>query len=291
MKHVVDAASVKAVQDELELVFPERRVSMGADDISFRECGQGPQTVLLLHGISSGAASWAQCARILGEHARVIAWNAPGYGASTPLPIAQPLALDYAYRLAALLAELNIKRCLLVGHSLGALMAAAYGSLPGQGAWHSVLISPALGYGSDAKKHLAAQVRAKRFEALERDGLELIAQRLPDRLLTSAATAAQRESITQNALLLNVAGYKQAVEMLCAEDIEQYAFDRAACEVFCGQDDVVTTAEQSQAFAQRAGLPFGLIEDAGHACYVEQPARVAQILSKLVLSQGDRIAG
>ncbi|CAM5360160.1 alpha/beta fold hydrolase [Eoetvoesiella caeni] len=291
MKHVADAASVKADQDELELAFPERQVSLGTDNISFRECGQGPQTVLLLHGISSGAASWAQCARILGEHARVIAWNAPGYGASSPLPMAVPSARDYARRLDAMLAELNIDRCLLVGHSLGALMAAAYGGLPGQRAWHRVLISPALGYQSDAKKHLAAQIRAKRFEALERDGLELIAQKLPDRLLTAAATQRQRQIVTENALRLDIAGYKQAVEMLCGENIEQYDFDPAACDVFCGQDDVVTTAEQTRDFARRAGLPFALIEDAGHACYVEQPARVAQVLSKLVRNQDDRVAG
>lgn len=291
MKHVAGAASVTAVHHELEHAFPERSLSLDTVNISYRECGHGPQTVLLLHGISSGAASWAQCAQILGEHARVIAWNAPGYGASTPLPMAAPSALDYARRLDALLAGLNIESCLLVGHSLGALMAAAYGSLPGQRAWHRVLISPALGYGSDAKKHLAAQIRAKRLEALERDGIELIAQRLPDRLLTSAATPEQRSSVTQNALRLNAAGYRQAVEMLCAENIEQYPFDAATCNVLCGQDDVVTTAGQSQAFAQRAGLPFGLIPDAGHACYIEQPAQVARVLSQLVLSQGDRVAG
>lgn len=269
-----------------EPVFEEHRLEAGHGIISYRECGHGPQTVVLLHGISSGAASWSQCAGILGRRARVIAWNAPGYAESSPLPMPVPSALDYARQLAALLAGLNVESCLLVGHSLGALMAAAYGSVAGNLATHIALMSPALGYQSEAKKALADSVRAKRFQALEQDGLEAIAERLPDRLLTAAASPAQRASVTQNALRLNPAGYRQAVEMLCSEDIERYVLDAGAAQVFCGDHDVVTTPEQSSAFAQRADLPFTLIENAGHACYVEQPAVVAGLLSGLLALPG-----
>jgi len=270
----------------LEPVFEEHRLQAGHGIISYRECGHGPQTVVLLHGISSGAASWSQCAGILGRHARVIAWNAPGYADSSPLPMPVPSALDYARQLAALLAGLNVESCLLVGHSLGALMAAAYGSATGHLASRIVLMSPALGYQSEEKKPLADSVRAKRFQALEQDGLEAIAKRLPDRLLTASASPAQRASVTQNALRLNPAGYRQAVEMLCSEDIERYVLDAGSAQVFCGDRDVVTTPEQSAAFAQRAGLPFALIENAGHACYVEQPAVVANLLSGLLARLG-----
>ena len=45
-------------------------------------CGE---TIVLLHGISSGAASWQQQFASLGQNHRLIAWDAPGYGLSDGL--------------------------------------------------------------------------------------------------------------------------------------------------------------------------------------------------------------
>ena len=72
------------------------------------EAGAGPETIVLLHGISSGAGSWASCVPFLAPHARVIAWDAPGYGKSSPLPAPIPKATDYALRLAALVEALDL---------------------------------------------------------------------------------------------------------------------------------------------------------------------------------------
>lgn len=273
---------------DLESDFPEQRINTDAGVIGFRECGQGPLTVLLLHGISSGSASWTRCAGLLGQNARVIAWDAPGYGASSPLLLPVPQASDYAGRLDALLSVLGVERCLVVGHSLGALMAAAYGSLAGQRAAHVVLISPALGYQYEGKKHLAVSVRAKRLQTLEEKGIDAMARTLPDRLLTADATLEQRASITRNALRLNAGGYRQAVEMLCSEDIARYALDASRGQVLCGDHDIVTTPEQSADFAHRAGLPFALVQGAGHACYIEQPERVATALGDALERLGER---
>src|SRR5256885_11891381 len=76
----------------------------------------------MLHGISSGAASWLDVALELAPRARVLAWDAPGYGRSTPLAPDAPTGADYARVLEQSLQALGVRRCLLVGHSLGALM-------------------------------------------------------------------------------------------------------------------------------------------------------------------------
>ncbi len=110
----------------LQQRFPERLVQLAdGAQLAIRECGQGP-VVVLLHGIGSGSASWLHCAQRLAAGNRVIAWDAPGYGLSTPLPPARPKACDYAACLELLLDALGVESCLLVGHSLGALMATAY---------------------------------------------------------------------------------------------------------------------------------------------------------------------
>lgn len=268
-------------------VFTEKSVRIADGVLGYRSCGWGSDTIVLLHGISSGSGSWSECASVLAQRARVIAWDAPGYGASTPLASSAPAAPEYAQRIQALLEALQVKRCLLVGHSLGALMAAAYGSMPSHRAAGMLLISPALGYGG-ADNPQAAQVRAKRVAALAEQGIPGIAANLPDRLLSSAASNTARETVQRNALRLNAQGYLQAVELLCGDDINRYALPADATWVSCGEHDIVTTPEQSRGFAQRHGLEFTLIPGVGHACYVEQPRAVAkhilEVLNKISAS-------
>ena len=80
--------------------------------------------IVLLHGIGSNAQSFEPLMRALPHPA--IAWNAPGYGESDPLTQEWPDASDYAAALQRLLAHLQVKQCVLLGHSLGALIAARY---------------------------------------------------------------------------------------------------------------------------------------------------------------------
>lgn len=269
-------------------VFAEQTVRIADGVIGYRECGTGPDVVVLLHGISSGSGSWSECAALLGGQARVVAWDAPGYGASTPLASDAPSAPQYAARIHELLQALQIEQCLLLGHSLGALMAAAYGSVPKHRARGFVLMSPALGYGS--RSGLSVQMREKRLAALDDLGVEGIARNLPDRLLSTQAGDVARETVRRNALRLHPQGYRQAVELLCGDDIDRYELPVDATRVYCGEHDIVTTPQQSMEYAQRHGFPFALIEGAGHACYVEQPQRVASYVLKTLGHHAGRAA-
>lgn len=263
--------------DALEM-FPENTLDLGDVRFSYRTCGQqGPQ-VVLLHGISSGAASWASCAAHLSDSARVLAWDAPGYGSSTPLSQAAPTAADYAQRLSRLLEALQIDSCVLVGHSLGALMAAAYAQEQASRVKAMLLVSPAIGYGERSD---AAQVRASRLAGLEQ-GIAAMAEKLPGRLLSSDATPAQRQQVRDVALQLHAQGYAQAVEMLCAEDLNRYQQLPFLTRVYCGEYDAVTTPAQSLDYAERHDLSFGLIRDAGHACHVEQGAQLAHLVQQML---------
>ena len=101
-----------------ETRFTLRRTALGHGELAWREAGQGTALVLL-HGIGAGSGSWVGQLEGLASSFRVIAWDAPGYGASAPLPQAQPLAGDYARVLAEFLQALKIDALALVGHSLG----------------------------------------------------------------------------------------------------------------------------------------------------------------------------
>ncbi|XRP63837.1 alpha/beta fold hydrolase [Enterobacter hormaechei] len=82
----------------------------------FREQGSGIP-LMLLHGISSGAASWHKQMALNGF--RVLAWDMPGYGESPMLAVARANAGDYADALAAMLDRAGVWQTVLVGHSPG----------------------------------------------------------------------------------------------------------------------------------------------------------------------------
>lgn len=87
----------------------------------FREQGHGTPLVLLHRHRSSGAASWHKQMALSGY--RVLAWDMPGYGESPMLPVAQANAGDYADALARMLDHAGVEQAVVVGHSLGALVA------------------------------------------------------------------------------------------------------------------------------------------------------------------------
>lgn len=87
--------------------------------ISFLRDGQG-EPVIFLHGIGGGAKTFQRQVEGLSDQFDCIAWDAPGYGRSTPLPSVTFETLSAA--LAQLLDHLGLQSAHLVGHSLGGMI-------------------------------------------------------------------------------------------------------------------------------------------------------------------------
>ena len=278
MLHATDP-SLAGLAAQLQQRFPQRLVQLASGAQAIREAGHGP-AIVLLHGIGSGAASWLQVALQLSQHARVIAWDAPGYGDSSPLANPAPQAVDYARRLRQLLDALQIDDCLLVGHSLGALSAAALAQQQPQRVRRLVLISPARGYGDPARAEQAQQVRNQRLHNLEQLGIAQMANQRSAHMLSPAASSEARAWVQWNMARLLPQGYRQAIELLCGDDLLRYAALAVPCEVHCGAADSITRPEDCQALAKALGAAFALIAEAGHASPIEQPEAVATLLAR-----------
>ena len=351
-------ADVSALVDRLERRFPQTLVALPSGAQAAVRTAGDPRApvVVLLHGIGSGAASWLGVADALSDSARVIAWDAPGYGASSscavfeaqaahgnlhpnPLPragegVGSPVgddlhpssrpraeegasssahakegaeavdslsrsreragvraaptaaesvdaeAIAYAERLGELLAALDIASCVLVGHSLGALIATAFACGPEAAKVRRlVLLSPARGYGASDRTDERAQVRAQRLGTLQTRGIPGISADAPGRMLSAGADDQARAWVRWNASRLDPAGYAQAVELLCHADITRAAGRLTmACEVHCGEHDAVTPPTGCREIATRLGASLDLIARAGHASPVERPAAVAGLV-------------
>ena len=104
-------------------------------------------TLVLLHEGLGCVELWRDFPERLAEASgmQVFAWSRPGYGRSAPCPLPRPL--DYLRRAArddvgAVLDAAGIGRCVLVGHSDGASIAALYAAAGDPRVAGAVLISP-----------------------------------------------------------------------------------------------------------------------------------------------------
>lgn len=272
---LTQAAPTADLQAQLQRDFPQRLVAAAGGQQALRECGTGP-AVVLLHGIGSGAASWLQVAQHLAAQARVIAWDAPGYGDSSPLESDVPKAEQYAARLAQMLDALEVDECVLVGHSLGALTALALArSAQAKRVSRLVLVSPARGYGAPERSQQRQQVRQQRLDNLQRLGITGLAAQRSAHMLSSRAQPEALAWVHWNMARLNPLGYRQAIELLCGDDLLRHGQPAMPCEVHCGEADAITTPDTCLGVAKALGASFNLIADAGHASPIEQPLVVA----------------
>jgi pimeloyl-ACP methyl ester carboxylesterase len=101
----------------IDYTFPTKTV-LSNPSISFIDAGNGPKTIVLVHGLASNAGFWRYAIPELSKNYRVIAVDLPGYGKSGKG--AYPYSMTwYANQIKKLADELKLDKFILVGHSMG----------------------------------------------------------------------------------------------------------------------------------------------------------------------------
>lgn len=244
--------------------------------------GTGDICLIMLHGIGSNKSSFDALANKLPENWTLIAWDAPGYGMSKHLSSSIPNASDYAARLKSLLDELNISSFLLLGHSLGTLIAARYALLFPKAVKGLILLASAQGYGvTDGRLPANAQSRLDDFDRL---GAKEFARSRADRLIFEPELHPEIKEKTINTMAkINRQGYAQAVYMLASGNLNKDAGQLPISSlVMVGANDVVTPPIQSKNVHRElcnAAPDFPHIyleiENAGHVVHQQRPNEVA----------------
>jgi len=244
--------------------------------LSYRETGAG-QALVLLHGIGSGSASWLNQLETLQGY-RLIAWDAPGYGDSEYLKNPEPRALDYADALHSFLDRLLLKDVVLVGNSLGCLMAGAYAAAHPERVRSMILLSPAAGNAGDESKQ---RDRLKQFEELGPEGL---AEKRSPTLVGKASPREAVELMAWTQRRIRPRGYRQAVHCLThgrlAEDARKFA---KKVLVACGSEDIVTPEAGCKAVA--GAFPraeYRSLPGIGHVPHIEAPGTVNELIRRFV---------
>jgi pimeloyl-ACP methyl ester carboxylesterase len=244
---------------------------------AFAEQGSGNTAVLLLHGIGGGAAIWSDAASgtaqaIAEAGYRAIAVDLPGYGASAAMGVPDLEAMVEAVR--ALIGHLGAARTVLLGHSMGGMVAqeCAARAVPGIDGLVLACTSAAFGKAEGAWQ---AQFLAERLAPLEAGlGMAAMAARLVPGLVSPLAPKVVVQIATEVMAAVPEATYRGALRAIAGFD------RRAALQaitvptlLLAAEHDLTAPPEVMQRLAARIpAAEYVCLSGAGHIANVEQPA-------------------
>ncbi len=264
--------------------FVLQRADTPLGTVQYRQAGAplAQTTHVFLHGIGSGSGSWLMQLEAAVSHTHqvgVLAWEAPGYGASSPVRPWAPLASDYATHLWCWLDTLGVRHPIsLVGHSLGALMAASAALAQPSRVARLVLLAPAQGYGQ-ADASLRQQKLNDRLHALHTLGPQGMASRRGAAMLSLHASAQQLTFVQHIMAQVNPLGYTQGAKLLAqgklAADLKQ---SMVPLTIASGRADGITPMAGCQSLAADLNVPWHDLGDVGHACPLEGARAVNALL-------------
>ena len=248
--------------------------------IAYRAAGdEAAPPIVLLHGIGSNSAGYrAQLAALAMRH-RVIAWDAPGYGQSSPFAIATPGAADYAEAVMAMMTALGISRATVVGSSWGSVIAATFAAQYAYATQALVLSAPNV-----ARAHLPLSDRATAREALMRS----VAAQSPDAraavvdaLLARDAAPPVRALVSTLRDAVTPTGWEHAVDMLFSTYTPVVAASvEAPVSIVVGDDDrIAPLSDHARPIHEAArNSTLHLLDGIGHMPKLEAPGKFNSIV-------------
>lgn len=251
------------------------RAVVGAIDVhgrrvGYRQVGDGP-AVVLLHGyVGDSDATWHRQMDALGDEFRLVAWDAPGAGASADPPETFGMA-GYADCLAELIAALGIASPHLVGLSFGGALALAVAARHPGLARTLVVVSGYAGWAGSLPPDVVEQRLAQAMALSELTSDELAAALLPTMFATSPA-ADDLERFAASLRELHPAGFR-AMARASAEDLSGLlASVQVPTLVVCGDQDVrAPLAVAEHLHTAIAGSELAVLRGLGHIVNLERP--------------------
>ena len=259
-----------------------RHVDFAGGRIGYREAGEGPALVFL-HGLGGNSASWEPQLAVFSSRFRTIAWDLPGFGASDPLPLAEPATGDYGKAFCGFLDVLGIGRAHLVGTSYGTVILAEFARAWPDRVASLIFACGVTGFGRLQASERAA-LRATRRKELAEIGQRRFAETRNAAYLGKGAPAAVVAQVVAIAGSADPAGYLQAYGALTESDIfASLAHLRARALVLSGSDDPIARPADCERVARAlSGAEYRCIDGVGHYANLEQADQFNRIVGEFI---------
>ena len=254
---------------------------------AWKEAGRADQAMLFLHGIGGNRTIFDDQLSAFAADWRAVAWDMPGYGDSAPLPrMTWPALADSLLRL---FDELALADAVVVGHSMGGMVAQAFvARYPDRvRALVRSATSPAFGKpGGEWQR----QFLSERLAPLER-GLtpaDLADQVMAGMFAADAAPEARRRAVAAMARIPSEI-YRAALKCLVTFDgREDLAGIACPALLLAGERDEIAPPRVMQRMAEKvAGALYQCLTGTGHLGNLERPelfnAAIREFLDSLTL--------
>lgn len=243
-----------------------------AGGIAYLSEGQGAP-VLFLHGIGGAARQFAGQLAHLAPRYRAIAWDAPGYGASTPLQLVTMEALAAA--LGGFIAALGLDRPVIVGHSLGGMIAQRLLAEAPHAARALVLSQTSAAFGGRDPAWADKFIRDRLAPLDAGHSMADLAPGMVAGMVGDDADPAGIAIAVDCIAATPDSTYRDTVLAMPGFDLRD-ALPRIAVPtlVLSGSRDQNAPAGAMQRMAERIpGATYVMLDGAGHLAHLEQPAR------------------
>ena len=260
-----------------------RHIDAGDHRISYRERGAGP-VLFFVHGMGGGSGNWETQYEQFSDRYRVIGWDAPGYGESSPFDTDLPSVGDYIMVMADFLTALGVEKAHLVGHSYGGIMVTAFNRAYPERVLSLTLAQAVAGGGNekDVKKREAG-IR-ERVEELEQLGIDGFAKlHAPRSCSPDAAPEVVARGIEVTAAMNKMGYLRQFRSLRHANIFEWTGKVRVPAMIVSGEHDRTAARKMVEEIAgAMPGIRHHEIAGIGHMIYLEYPERFNALLEELL---------
>jgi pimeloyl-ACP methyl ester carboxylesterase len=237
--------------------------------LAYREKGVGP-TLFLLHGMNGSSQSWAYLFQSLATSFHIVAWDAPGFGASD---IFGDTIEELKSAANALMNALELKEPVIIGHSMGGVIALPLATDQETSVAGLILSSTHLGFGHPKGTELLPRY-ADRIEHINSKGADIVYGIERAKRSTPPATS---DTVIQ--FLAKIAADSRMEGIRDGGRMSQEADNANICSkvsvpvlILSGEKDTVISNDMHADLI--AALPKAqqyVFPNAGHASYAEYP--------------------
>jgi pimeloyl-ACP methyl ester carboxylesterase len=283
----IDAELLAQDLPELAQVAVESPVyADGRGVIEYRAAGDARDpAVLMLHGLGSSSAGYRAQFAGLSREFHVIAWNAPGFGGSSPIPGPKAGIDDYAEALAAFLRALRMERpSVLVGSSWGSVVALTFARR-----YPALVGSLVLSAPNVAKGRVVGEARDAELDSwLRTADTSIVVSRaaIADRLLTPHTPSVVRQHVERLRDAMTTDGWRQAIRSLFTVHTPDIVSEvRCPITLLSGTlDQVAPHRDHAERLVAAAPWARSIsFEECGHMLKLEAPSRFNAIVRATAL--------
>jgi 3-oxoadipate enol-lactonase / 4-carboxymuconolactone decarboxylase len=238
--------------------------------------------LVLIHSLGTDLRLWDDLVPRLDPTLHLVRFDLRGHGLSAD-PAGELTVVDFSADLAALLDHLEIDKAVILGISIGGLMALEF-ALRNQPRVSSLILV------DTAAKIGTPELWQTRMDALRGHGMAHLADSILDRWFApdfAARCPTQFQGLRKLFMRNSVAGYTAACAVLRDADLRaEVPQIIVPALVLCGAQDTATPPDVVQELAQ--SLPhagFAVLPDAGHTPPIEQPQIMADQINAFLREQ------